>query len=55
MLWEQGLVEYDELHGIDWQWQAMDGAMTKASALRRMRALARIPQTEARREPNAAC
>jgi transposase len=29
-LWEQGLTEYDELKGIDWRWQAMDGAMTKA-------------------------
>ena len=29
-LWEQGLVEYDALHGIDWAWLAMDGAMTKA-------------------------
>ena len=29
-LWEQGLTEYDELKGIDWHWQAMDGAMTKA-------------------------
>lgn len=29
-LWEQGLVEYDALQGIDWQWLAMDGAMTKA-------------------------
>lgn len=29
-LWEQGLQEYDELKGIDWSWQAMDGAMTKA-------------------------
>jgi len=28
--WRQGLLEYDELHGLDWQWQAMDGAMTKA-------------------------
>jgi len=24
------LYEYDELQGIDWEWQAMDGAMTKA-------------------------
>jgi putative transposase len=24
------LFEYDELHGIQWTWQAMDGAMTKA-------------------------
>src|SRR5215475_5310312 len=29
-LWEQGLVDYDALRGIDWQWLAMDGAMTKA-------------------------
>ncbi len=29
-LWEQGLSEYDELKGIDWEWQSMDGAMTKA-------------------------
>ncbi len=28
--WQQGLLEYDELQGIDWRWQAMDGAMTKA-------------------------
>ena len=29
-MWKQGLHEYDELKGIDWDWQAMDGAMTKA-------------------------
>jgi putative transposase len=29
-LWQAGLVEYDELQGLDWEWQAMDGAMTKA-------------------------
>jgi transposase len=29
-LWEQGLMEYDALQGIDWAWLAMDGAMTKA-------------------------
>jgi putative transposase len=26
----QGWFEYDEWKGIDWDWQAMDGAMTKA-------------------------
>src|SRR5512139_2860217 len=25
-LWEAGWLEYDALKGIDWQWQAMDGA-----------------------------
>jgi len=29
-IWKQGLLEYDELRGLDWKWQAMDGAMTKA-------------------------
>ncbi len=29
-LWAAGLQEYDELKGIDWLWQSMDGAMTKA-------------------------
>lgn len=29
-LWAEGLTEYDELRGIQWRWQSMDGAMTKA-------------------------
>ena len=29
-LWALGLQEYDELQGIQWAYQAMDGAMTKA-------------------------
>jgi transposase len=29
-LWAMSLGEYDELQGIDWSWQSMDGAMTKA-------------------------
>lgn len=29
-LWTSGLVEYEALKGIDWEWLAMDGAMTKA-------------------------
>lgn len=29
-LWQIGLAEYDALHGIDWAWLSMDGAMTKA-------------------------
>lgn len=28
--WKRGLVKYDLLKGIDWQWLSMDGAMTKA-------------------------
>src|SRR5262249_2464308 len=29
-LWAAGLGEFDELVGIDWEWLAMDGVMTKA-------------------------
>ena len=29
-LWEEGLVDYEAMQGIDWEWLAMDGAMTKA-------------------------
>jgi transposase len=29
-LWELGLQHYDAVVGIDWRWQALDGAMTKA-------------------------
>lgn len=29
-LWQAGLIEYDRMKGLDWEWQSMDGAMTKA-------------------------
>lgn len=29
-LWRLALAEYDDLQGIDWEWQSLDGAMTKA-------------------------
>jgi len=29
-LWQAALLKYDADIGIDWEWQAMDGAMTKA-------------------------
>jgi putative transposase len=29
-LWKACLVEYDELKGIQWNWQSVDGAMTKS-------------------------
>ena len=28
-LWRQGLLAYDERSGIEWEWLALDGAMTK--------------------------
>lgn len=29
-LWQAGLMEYNQRKGLDWEWQAMDGAITKA-------------------------
>lgn len=29
-LWEKGLAEYDDMAGIAWRWQSIDGAMMKA-------------------------
>jgi transposase len=29
-LWRRGLLDYQELHGIQWDWQSLDGSMTKA-------------------------
>lgn len=29
-MWIDGLLEYDTKKGIDWEWQSMDGVMTKA-------------------------
>jgi transposase len=29
-LWEAGLAEYDQMEGIAWRWQSVDGAMMKA-------------------------
>jgi hypothetical protein len=28
--WRSGLAEYDEMEGIAWNWQSIDGAMVKA-------------------------
>jgi len=28
--WQEGLMAYDELKGIDWEWMSVDGAMQKA-------------------------
>jgi transposase len=29
-LWRKGLAEYDEMEGIAWTWQSIDGGMVKA-------------------------
>ena len=29
-IWQEGLAEYDGMHGIAWEWQSIDGALGKA-------------------------
>jgi hypothetical protein len=29
-LWKAGLAEYDDMEGIAWRWQSIDGALMKA-------------------------
>jgi hypothetical protein len=29
-IWKAGLLEYDTKNGLEWDWQAIDSAMTKA-------------------------
>ena len=52
-LWQEGLIEYDARHGLDWEWQAMDGAMTKAPLGGKLQDL--IPLTGAKGAPKGAC
>jgi transposase len=33
-LWRKGLAEYDEMEGIAWRWQSIDGVMIKAPLAR---------------------
>jgi putative transposase len=51
-LWAEALNAYDDLAGLEWTWQSIDGAMTKAPLGGRRRGP--IPRTVASRGPNAA-
>ncbi len=33
-IWAKGLLQYDELEGIGWEWQSVDGCMIKAPLAR---------------------
>lgn len=49
-LWAEALAVYDDLKGLEWTWQSIDGAMTKAPL--GGRPPAPIPRTVARKEPS---
>lgn len=50
-LWRLGLEAYDATKGIQWEWQAMDGVMTKAPLAARR--LAKTRRTAAKAAPSA--
>ena len=50
-LWAAALTTYDDPHGLEWTWQSVDGAMTKAPLGGRPRAP--IPRTVASTGPSA--
>jgi transposase len=52
-LWRKGLLEYDDVRGIDWKWQSIDGAMTKAPLAEEV--LDPIPQTVPSLVPSGRC
>ena len=51
-LWAQALQVYDDLQGLEWTWQSIDGAMTKAPLAEKPRGP--IPRTVASAGPSAA-
>jgi transposase len=53
LLWAEALTVYDELKGLEWTWQSVDGAMTKAPLGARPRAP--IPRTVASAGASAVC
>jgi putative transposase len=52
-LWAEALTIYDDLVGLEWTWQSIDGAMTKAPLGGRRRGP--IPRTVASKAPKGAC
>lgn len=53
-LWAACLEAYDEAHGIDWLWQALDGALTKAPLGRKKNRAQSDRPGQARREAEPA-
>jgi transposase len=52
-LWAVALTVYDELKGLEWTWQSVDGAMSKAPVEGQLRAS--TPRTMASKARSAVC
>lgn len=46
-IWKRGLAEYDEMSGIAWRWQSVDGCITKAPTA--LESVGRNPKMETKR------
>lgn len=52
-LWRAGLAEYDEMEGIAWKWQSVDGAIVKAPMARE--SVGRNPTDRGKKWNQTAC
>lgn len=52
-IWRAGLAEYDEMEGIAWHWQSIDGAMTKAPMAQET--VGRNPTDRGKKRKQASC
>jgi transposase len=54
-LWERGLSEYDDMEGIAWRWQAIDGCMYKAPLARESSGANPTDRGKKRKQATPAC
>jgi transposase len=54
-LWLRGLSEYDEMEGIAWRWQAIDGSMNKAPLARESSGANPTDRGKKRKQTTFAC
>ncbi len=52
-LWRAGLAEYDDMEGIAWKWQSIDGSMVKAPLAQE--SVGRNPTDRGKKWKQAAC
>ena len=54
-LWLRGLAEYDEMEGIAWRWQAIDGSINKAPLARESSGANPTDRGKKRKQTTSAC
>jgi hypothetical protein len=52
-IWKAGLAEYDQMEGIAWRWQRIDGAMFKAPLAQE--AVGRNPTARGEKAASSTC